>query len=453
MPDRILVDFAGEGSGVAELAWGQQLMWDAAQKQNSSLPLGGAMAMPPGTTLDFLVLLLRFAMSRHQSLRTRLRPGTDGRPEQVLYSSGQIAVELAEAGDADPAEIADAMRVRYCLTEVDYADEWPVRVGVVLRDGSPTHLVAIYCHVATDGHGLDLLAGDLATMDPATGLSTVSVAGTPPLAQARWQQSPAGLQHSAAAMGHFERLLRSIPSQRFAGSQDERRPRHWQLVYSSPAMQLAVPVIAARCGLDTAPVLLAAFATALARVTGRHPSAAQVMVSNRFRRELAGAVSTVSQPGLCVIDIRDVTFDEVVRRAWRSAMSAYKHAYYDSRQRDDLVARLATERGEEIDIACYFNDRRIHSRQPAAAAPATEDELRAALGRSVLRWERPVDDTRERLFVHVNDVADLIDIEVSADTRYVSPAEMESLARTMEETVVTAALDPAARNGSAVVVA
>jgi len=106
------------------------------------------------------------------------------------------------------------MRVRYCLTEVDYANEWPVRVGVVLRDGSPTHLVAIYCHVATDGHGLDLLTGDLATMDPASGLSTVSTAATPPLAQAQWQQSPAGLQHSAAAITHFERLLRQHPVQR-----------------------------------------------------------------------------------------------------------------------------------------------------------------------------------------------------------------------------------------------
>jgi len=217
-------------------------------------------------------------------------------------------------------------------------------------------------------------------------------------------------------------------------------------------MQLAIPVIAARCGLDTAPVLLAAFATALARVTGRHPGAAQVMVSNRFRRELAGAVSTVSKPGLCVIDTRDVTFDEVVRRAWRSAMSAYKHAYYDSRHRDDLVARLAAERGEEIDIACYFNDRRIRSRQPATTAPATGDELRAALGRSVLRWERPVDDTRERLFVHVNDCFRPHRHRSQRRHPVREPAEMESLARTMEETVVTAALDPAARNGSPAVV-
>jgi len=101
MPDRILVDFAGEGSGVAPLGLGTTA--DVGRGPEAELVacrFGGAMAMPTGTTLDYLVLLLRFAMSRHQSLRTRLRPGTDGRPEQVLHSSGQIAVELAEAGDA-----------------------------------------------------------------------------------------------------------------------------------------------------------------------------------------------------------------------------------------------------------------------------------------------------------------------------------------------------------------
>jgi len=114
-------------------------------------------------------------------------------------------------------------------------------------------------------------------------------------------------------------------------------------------------------------------------------------------------------------------------------MAAYKHAYHSSRDREALVDRISAERGEEIDTACYFNDRRIRSRQPTHPAPSGAP--------SELRWRPPVHDSRERLFVHINDVADCIEIEISADTRYVGPAAMEALARTME-TVILAAVDP-----------
>ena len=437
MAEQILVDFAGEGSGTAELSWGQLLMWDAAVKQNSSLPLGGAVALPPGITMDDLIKLVRYVMSRHQSLRTTLSPGPDGRLQQVLADSGQIAIEVVDtdADGSDPAEAAEALRVRYCHAEVDYARDWPLRVGVVCRHGQPTHLVAIYCHVATDGYGLELLTADLSTMDPESGEPTVPLSGSPPLEQARWQRSPAGQRQNAGAMAYFERVLRSIPADRFGDIGDERHPRHWQLVYTSPALPAAIAAVAARTDLDTAPVLLGAFAVALAWVTGRDPSAAQVMVSNRFRRELAGVVSTVSQPSLCVIDTRGVAFDEVVRRAWRASMASYKHAYHSSRDREALADRIGAERGEKIGTACYFNDRRIRSRQSTPPAPSSAP--------SELHWRPPVHDSRERLFVHINDVADCIEIEISADTRYVGPAAMEALARTME-TVILAAVTPAA---------
>ena len=53
------------------------------------------------------------------------------------------------------------------------------------------------------------------------------------------------------------------------------------------------------------------------------------MVSNRFRPGFAGSVSPVMQSCLGVIEVADAPFEEVVRRAWQSALGAYKHAYYD----------------------------------------------------------------------------------------------------------------------------
>jgi hypothetical protein len=443
MPDRILVDFAGEGEGVAGLAWGQQIMWNAAGAQNSILPLGDAMALPEGMTVGDVVALVRFVMSRHPSLRTLIRPDGNGGMEQVVHSSGQIALEVAEAGGADPTEVADAMRIRFRETPMEYAVEWPVRFGVVVAQGRPTHVVAIYCHIATDAHGLVLLMTDLSKMDPATGRSDVRIEGTPPLEQARWQRSPAGVAHSVRSIGHFEQLLRSIPSDRFPGLGDERQPRHWQAVYRSYAMESATTAITERVGLDPTPVLFASFAVALARVTGRSPTATQVIVSNRFRRDLSDVVATVSQPSLCVVDVDGVTFDEAVGRAWRTSLNAHKHAYYSPLDREAVMAQVAQERAEELDLDCYFNDRRIRSKGSEPVPPLGPDRLRAELERSQLRWEASIDDSRGRLLVNLNDVeTGSIEIEISADTRYVGPDAMVRLAQAMEGVLVDAVLDP-----------
>ena len=69
----IPVSFAGADAGEAELTWGQREIWASCELQGQSLGIGGTMVMPPGTTVDDFVAVLRLAMTRHQSLRTRFR--------------------------------------------------------------------------------------------------------------------------------------------------------------------------------------------------------------------------------------------------------------------------------------------------------------------------------------------------------------------------------------------
>jgi len=436
---QILVPFRGTGSGTDELSWGQREMWGAMCRQRSSLPVGGAQRLPAGTSVDDIVATLRYVMSRHQSLRTRLRFDADGRPRQVVAESGVATLEVVDAGDADPAEVAGRLDRRYHDTNFDYTDEWPVRMAVVLAAGTPSHMVVRYCHLAADGEGVAVMIADLANLDRATGLPTQPLDGKEPLEQARWQLGPAGQRQSRAALRHWEGLLRAVPPRRFGRSTDRRTPRHWELGYHSPAAHLAAAVIAGRTGTDTTPVLLAAFAVVLARLTEVNPAVTQVIVSNRFRPGLGGTVSTVNHPGLCMIDVAGVSFDEVVGRAWRSTMSAYKHAYYDPDQRDELIASIGRERGAELDLSCYFNDRRARTRPERT--PSAHEPL-AALPLSALRWEPPREVPVERLFFHVNNVEDTVDLSVVADTHHVSPGQLEQLTREFEALLVDAALDP-----------
>ena len=79
MAERVLVPFEGEGAGLAELSWGQRQIWAVLQGTDSSLPMGGARALPPAALLDFDAALLAKATAdgRHAGyhaigLRTQL---------------------------------------------------------------------------------------------------------------------------------------------------------------------------------------------------------------------------------------------------------------------------------------------------------------------------------------------------------------------------------------------
>jgi hypothetical protein len=445
----VVVSFAGEGGGAGELTWGQRVVQGAMRRWDAPLSLGDASPLPPGITVERLATTLSFIMSRHPALRTRLRPA-GGRLRQEVAAAGEIGLEVVDfdGAEADLRPFAKAMSDGFYRRPFDLAEEWPVRMAVVRHRGRPAYLVAMYSHLALDAGGLEALIADAATMDPATGRSTAPPPGMPPLEQARWEAGPAGQRHNQTTLRYWERMLRLMPARRFPEPADPRPPRIRELLSQSPAMDLALRVIAARTGAQTSAVLLAASATALARVTGLHPSASLVMVGNRFRSGFADTVSPVSQPGLCVIDVAGATFDEVVGRAWRSSMNAYKNAYCDPVQRDAVQARVAAERGEEIDIFCFFNDRRTPD-EPAAPGPVpTRQDVEAARSRTSLRWlETPFDPGSERFFVHVNPVPGVVDLRVTMDTWYVSPADAEAYVRELETVTVGAALDPALTTG------
>ncbi|HEY5015910.1 MAG TPA: condensation domain-containing protein [Streptosporangiaceae bacterium] len=169
MTQRILVPFRGTSSGIGELTWGQADIWAAMQRQRSSLCVGGAFPLPPGTTVSKVAADLQFLMGRHDCLRTRLRFAADGRPLQVMSRSGEVPLEVIDPGDADPAAVAAATHAHYEDKVFDYEREWPIRWAVISRDTSASHLVSAISHVAVDGRGALALDQDLARRDPVTG--------------------------------------------------------------------------------------------------------------------------------------------------------------------------------------------------------------------------------------------------------------------------------------------
>jgi hypothetical protein len=257
-----------------------------------------------------------------------------------------------------------------------------------------------------------------------------------PMEQARWQRSPAGRRQNEAALRYWEGLLRTMPPPWTGGATDRGGPRHWEGDFHSPAMPLALRAVAGRTGGNTAPVLLAAYAVAMARVTGVNPVTLRPVVSNRFRPRLADVVGPLSQAGLCVLDVGGVAFDEAVERARRASMTAYKYAYVDPVRVRELVAGIVAERGPEFDVDCFFNDRRGGT-DAYPVVPA--GQIRQALSRSSFRWTETKDTPSARLFVQVDDVPDATRLNLFADTYHLPAADAEALLREMEAVAVRAA--------------
>ncbi|MEN3356830.1 MAG: hypothetical protein V7637_812 [Mycobacteriales bacterium] len=448
MVARVLVPFDGDGAGVGELTWGQRGLWTSMQRTGTSLTLSGAQRLPPGTTVPLVVAGLRFVLNRHQSLRTRLRFTADGSPRQELVSSGELPLELIEAGDGDPDALAERVRDRYEHTVFDYANEFPIRMALLHTDNVPSHVVVAYCHLALDAFGLEALLADQATMDIRTGLATVPVTGVQPLELARRQAEPATLRQCDASLRYLERLLRQMPARRFGGGGDPRQPRYWQVGFNSPAALLAAQVVAARNRVGTGPVLLAAASMAVARATGSDPVVLQVLVNNRFRPGFATAVTPLTQSGVCLVPVGGAGLDEVIAVAARASTRAAKNAYYDPYRSDELIAAVGRERGEEIELSVFFNDRRSQVGLPPPDRLPGRAEIEAALPRGTLRWERPLDRFDHALFIHVNDVPDAVDVLVCADTHQVGPADMEALVRGVEAVLVESAAGPAVVAGT-----
>jgi len=445
---RVLVSFNGAGSGVEELSWGQQSVWQTTVAYGSSRTVAGIDALPPGTTVADAAETLRFAVSRHQSLRTRLRFDGGPVPKQVCSASGQIWLEVVDAGDADPAEVARAVQLRYQTTDFDYETEWPVRMAVICRGRAATHAVAVYLHLAIDANGLRALMADLTHLAPGWERTAPPVTAIEPMDQARRQRTPATMRQGAASLRHLQRVLRAAPAGRFGPPRHDRADAgFWLLKMRSPATALAVRAIAARNDLNTSPVLLAAFAVTLARWNGVNPVFVMLMVSNRFRPGLADTVSGITQSSPCLIDVADRTIDQLAVRASNLAMSAYKYAYYNPYERDAMMAAVNEERGEEVDFSCYFNDRRPPEVDSTPHPLPTDRQIGEAVPLGDLRWEKGASMPHQKLFLGIDQIDHAVVFNLSADDRFFTAADVEAIARGMESVAVEAALDPSAPTG------
>ncbi len=452
--DRVLVAFHGEGAGTGALSWGQREIFLAMRHQRSSLAIGGYKSLPPGTSVAEVADELRYLMTRYPPMRTRLRfhPDAPERPTQELFSSGEIALEIFDVAEGeDPEPVAAAVEHRYKDEPFDLVDAWPIRMAVTRQHGDAIHMIILMTHLVSDAGGAMVMLREVQTRE------TGPVPGLQQLEQVQWQASAEGARHNARTLRYWADLLRRIPTRQLPAPHAPQAPRHWAGDLRSPALPIAVKAIVARTGADSSAVYMALFAASLNRITGIHPVVMRPVVHNRFRAKLVGVMCMVAQAGCCALDLSDATLDEAVRRAERATMTASKHAYFDPWALNDLIAEVAAERDPELDVATFFNDRRLRKGEDDSALPPPDPDLLAhARAASTFTWTDKLDDPIERLFLHVEevDVVDVVEgaapqiqLRVCVDTCYLTSDEALDLVYGMEALAIEAALKPETRTG------
>ncbi|SHL27225.1 condensation domain-containing protein [Actinacidiphila paucisporea] len=449
MTDRVVVPFEGPGAGVGELTWGQRKVWTLMEQAGTSMSMGGAVPVTDGRTVRDLASELRFFLCRYASMRARIRPGADGGLVQEVSGSGVAALGILDAADdGDPDLVARDLADRWEATPFDHAREWPIRMAAVRSRGAVTHVVVTISHVATDGGGIAVMLGELGERDPATGEAKNPASAMGPLELAALQRTPSVRRQSDFSLRHWERLLRSAGPRRFGPHVDRGEPRYRRGVFTSRALHLASKAVAARVGSSTSSVLLAAYAVAVARLTGITPALIQVVIGNRFRPGLADVSHPLSVNGLLMVDVADASFDAVVDRTQRASALCSKYAYYDPAGLEELRARIDRERGEAVETSCLFNDRRIGvGIEPPDPAVPPRDELEAVRAESALHWGEPFPRYLDKLMVQVGTALDTVELEFHVDTHHVSADEVTALMRDVEALVVGAAFDPALPTG------
>ncbi len=431
----IAVSFTGDGCGEAPLTWAQADHWQGVLDAGVAATFGGSFEMPEQFTVDSAVAMVQFMLSRHQGLRTRLRFGADGWPRQVCSSSGVFELIVVEA-DGPPAQLAADLAEEFRTRPFDYADDWPVRFGLV-PDGDHLHLVVVYLHLALDGGGAAALQAELDYRRPEVGIASEPVTAITPLMQAHSQSRPSAQRQSAAALRHFSKVLRAAPTRQFGPPTGDGSPVYEAIRYRSPVMGPALDQIAGEHVVSLAAAQLAVFAVALARQLRQSTVWALVLVSNRFRPGVAGSVSLQAQTSPFLLDVDGISLRTAVGRAGAGLLATYKSAYYDGRQRDRVLVEAAAEHGEPIELGCIYNDR-LAERAPVGVPPDLRDLVGA--GSWVAESARAV--ASYPLAFNVDFLDGATQFSISWDVRYLERADILALLAQLETVAVAMVLSP-----------
>ncbi|MDT0447625.1 condensation domain-containing protein [Streptomyces hesseae] len=454
-PERKQAAFTGTRSVEAGLTWSQQEIWsliEDAAPEDHVYNVVGVIDVPDGTRVDELRCLraVSFFVSRHEALRTLFPRDRHGRVSQRVLREGVVPVAVARTDEPDTAGLGvagltAALREDFGSRPFSYADELPVRIGLVVSGGDVRAAVYAFSHMAVDWFGLDALLQEVrAYFRDGETLPPLADDATRPADLANWQASPEGVAKGTRALRHIEatfggRPLLFLPP---ALGTDAAGPGHHRAALRSPAANLATGVIARHMGMSTTSVVLGCAAALLGETTGSGTVDLLLTSSQRFDRDLRHMVATLMQEAYFSVDVTGADVFEIIKRSWRASISAYRNAGCATDALAALLGRLGDGPDAPLKLLHCFNDKRGRT-EPVPLAPGTDPQ--DLLDDSTLT-RLPVTE-REPFYLVVDGDQEAMEFSLTCDAAHFTPADTEGFLRALESSLVTAAAHVRAAGG------
>ncbi|MFY1632249.1 condensation domain-containing protein [Solwaraspora sp. WMMB335] len=400
-------------------------------------------ALPPGCRTTDVSATVQAVAARHAALRTRVahRPGLGMAAVVDPATDTDVPVRrLEDCGYVGVTGLVDDLSRR----SADIETYWPMQVALLTLDEQPRYLaVAIHRHVA-DLDALGLLDREFSTLLGARLSNTEPVlpaAGTIDERLAH-ESDTARRTQRRQAREHWARLLRGVPTvslpfRAARGGLGTVRT----LTLTSPALALALPTVARRCGQATAGVVLAAASVVLRCYTGS--SVRWSLVSDKGVRPGAGpTVETRLQPVIVDVDIPPRTrFAAAVAATAGAMLHAQRFADYDYADFLDDRSALWTSRGGLTHVDAYY-----HAMAGTAGDGYTGRTRRISAGvraRTTIEWGT-VDSAKRGLELSVADSEDGCVLALMAERRVFDDPAMLTVLRAVESLLcdVAAGADP-----------
>jgi hypothetical protein len=380
---RITAD--GAGSAPFPLTWSQRHMYEVV-----ALPLGWAahnlsarVPVPDGTTTGAVLTALRELVERHDSLRTTVAAGPDGRPCQWLLGPVTLVVEEHEL----PSEGLDTFAGRVALSDVGHDGLPPCRADLVTRHGRPHTVVLTVSHLAVDGTGLQLVAAELAArlaghVPPAPALT--------PRDRVAYEGSPAGRERSRRSLRFAQRQLAQAPTVLLPENPAGEDPasRFWVGRLASPALTAAMRALPVLRSTTAAPALVGVLAALLAGRAGA-PSANVVLIcGNRFVRGQQDHVGSLFMPVPLTVPVpQDAGLLATLAESRTRVMRAHLSCEFDPVDLWALEAQERARRGRDLTLPAAVN---VHD----AAVGGTDNDVavdaavaRLRVGTTAVDWQ------------------------------------------------------------------
>jgi hypothetical protein len=350
------VKFSGARSGSGPVTLGQQnvLRWAEDQTIFGAVQCQ-ALNVAPGRPLNDVTRAIGRLISRHESLRTLFAVGASGEWTQQVTASGELLVEVHEAGgrlEATEALVKQRLNAPFALDR-----EWPTRAAVITSGGAPAKVLLALAHAAADFASLGIIARDFRRLMSNSTSRAPEPPALHPLDQAELEMSPMARSRAEAAVRYWETTLRGTPQCMLAV------PRHppansgsRMATLRSRAAALALAGIAGRTHASQSVVILAAVATLLGLRTVNDRCLITALCANRFARASRDYVGTIAQDALIAADLTAGTFDEIIQATRIATLTAYYHSQYDTERLWQMISRVSEDRGTEFHRDCVLND-------------------------------------------------------------------------------------------------